>query len=526
MRSTLALTLLLLSCGPTETAHLPPGPDDPAKNLAQLDVFADRVEREAMRASLLGTKPKPFGIRPLLSITDAEVAALNARLHDPRESQCLAAVHSIAVRMQSESDPRVAALLARIAPLRETNAARELAPLLRQLVAARNDWARERSHLPYLELMNGHRGYDPSTASRLEAEVRQALASTTAPPPRAEPAIAARFDAAHCLERASFVFEYLGLPRNAPHLQIRDAAQTGFSIYAFYPIDPPAEQAVTVRAGDGITPHWSTFHEYGHAAMSLLVEPSSCRTMKRPVSFATSESCAKIAERLFYAEEWLQSQGVPAAEIASLRDWERENESIRMRGILADIEFERALYRNPETAGGNPDTWALKRNLAFEPLARADYLLARCAQAAVYRRLRKLPGGLLGDAARKVVRDEVFRGATAMRFEEWFKRAIGEEPNCRAWLEDVVGWPATVVQWGDRRPRLSARADGSDRRGRLSPTGSSMSEVHTATASTYAIGIVSLSSALSRSSRRANTAFSFPAATPFHASRNPSLMKW
>jgi hypothetical protein len=161
---------------------------------------------------------------------------------------------------------------------------------------------------------------------------------------------------------------------------------------------------------------------------------------------------------LFFSEEWLRSQGVPPAEIASLREWERQSELMRMRSILADVEFERVLYRDPNgdlmdqyigiqmnTAGVQPDgafpSWALKRDLVFEPLARMDYLLARCAQAAVYRRLRQLPGGLLGEPARELVREQVFGGATALRFEDWFRRATGTEPNCDAWLEDVAGLP-------------------------------------------------------------------------------------
>jgi hypothetical protein len=130
---------------------------------------------------------------------------------------------------------------------------------------------------------------------------------------------------------------------------------------------------------------------------------------------------------------------------------------MRVRGILADIEFERQLYDNANdshlmdryaaieaTTGGVEisrtfPAWALKRHLAFEPLARVDYLLARCAQAAVYRRLKALPGGLLGESARRVLRDEVFAGATSLHYEEWFRRATRQEPNCSAWLEDVTG---------------------------------------------------------------------------------------
>lgn len=498
MRAAAALaSILLLSCPLTESGTLPPGPDDPVKNLAQLDAFANRVQLEALAAAWnvatdprSDAKPAPFGILPLLLLRDREAGALQRQLDDPRHERCLAAIHSIAVRMQSESDSRVAGTLAEIAVLRarlpeltqvfteeqdvarrkalwdaQADVARALEPLVRRLIAARKQWAWQRSRSGYLELMRNHRGCDPAVAERLEGEVRRALASHAAPvmhpwefeliDPALAARMAARFDEAHSLERASFVFTWLGLPAKPPALHMAEAAQTTFASFAFYPVDPPHDQRITVRAGAGIVPHWSAFHEFGHAAMSLLVEPSSCLTLRRPMSAAVSESCAKIAERLFYSEEWLRAQGVPARDIAALHRFEEQSEAMRMRSILADLEFERLLYDRPD-AGLTKDyaaiqrdaarvaaerqfpAWTLKRHLAFEPLARADYLLARCAQAAVYRRLRRLPGGLTGDAARRVLREEVFQGATALPYEEWFRRAAGAEPDCEAWLEDVA----------------------------------------------------------------------------------------
>ncbi len=461
-RGALVVALLLLySCQQHES--LP--------NFAQHDAFADKVQQEAMRAAWLSAttdrdvKPRSFGMLPLMLLRDDEVRAMDAGLTSPEQKRCLAAIHALAARMQSESDPDVAAQLQLIVPLRrresQASAASELAPLVRRLLAARNRWARS----GYLERMSKHRGYDPATAMRLERQVRDALRTVEGPLMKPwefeamDPALAARmetrFDAAHSLQRASFVFDYLGLPANPPALQVREAKRTEFGSFAFYPIDPPGEQGIVVREGPGIVPHWSAFHEYGHAAMALLTEPGSCRTLRHPYSAAVSEGCAKVTERLFFAEEWLRQQGVPAEDVGAMKRWEVQSERMRMRSILADIEFERAAYANPDgdlpgqysaiqrdtarvDAERDVDAWALKRNLAFEPLARTDYLLARCAQAAIYRRLRPLPGGLLGDAARKVAREEVFRGASGMSYEEWVKRATGEAPDCTAWLEDVA----------------------------------------------------------------------------------------
>lgn len=465
-------------------------------DLERTDVFADRVQTEALRAQWISAtegrnvKPKPFGVMPLLWLTESEIRDMDQSLHDPERRRCLRAIHDVVVLVQSESDPDVAKVLTQIVPLRDripdlsrmftdeadvsrrkaawlsqAAMARELAPLLRQLIEARNQWSLRHSGTRYVEFMRNFRGYDATTADRLEAQVRQTLASM--PVAKSHPwdyefidpvlasRMSAKFDAAHNLERAAFVFQWLGLPEHPPALQIGEPKRTGFSSFAFYAIDPPAEQGITVRPGAGIAPHWAAFHEFGHAAMSLLTVRGTCRTSRRPISPAVSESCAKITERLFYSEEWLQSQGVAPEDIHALRDWERQSERMRMRSILADMEFERALYRNPKdnvmrdyavierkTAGVEIDAsfpaWSLSRTLAFEPLARGDYLLARCAQAALYRRLRAMPGGLLGDEARRFAREQVFRGATELRYEEWFRKITGETPNCTAWLEDVA----------------------------------------------------------------------------------------
>ncbi|MGN6184752.1 MAG: hypothetical protein ACTHQM_13970 [Thermoanaerobaculia bacterium] len=491
------VALFLLSCPPARVPALPPGPDDPVANLTLLDRFADRVQRDSLLASWrTATEPESvnpsarIGVVPLLLLQDDEVRALNARLQDPAQSRCLQAIHDFSIELQSESDRDVVRTLSSIAALRnqlpilgttftdesdlavreqlwmsQADTARALAPLIRDLVAARQRWARQRSQSEYLELIAQHRGYDPRTAQKLEQQVRLAFASS---PPMGHRAwefelidlplaqrMSQRFDAAGCLNRASFVFTLLGLTAQSSAVQVKPAKRTAFSEFASYAIDPPSDHRIVASPGAGIVPHWSAFHELGHAAVSLMAEPQACRTMRRPVSQSVSESCAKVAERLFYAEEWLQAQDVPESEIHALQNWETESERMRMRSILADLEFERVIYAAPRgdwvrdyatiqatTAGVQASDafpeWALKRHLAFEPLTRMDYLLARCAQAAVYRRLRVLPGGLLGTASQKVLREDVFRGASSMRYEEWFRSATGSEPNCAAWLEDVA----------------------------------------------------------------------------------------
>jgi hypothetical protein len=224
-------------------------------------------------------------------------------------------------------------------------------------------------------------------------------------------------------------------------------------------VDPPSDFRVAISPSAGAFPHWASLHEFGHAAQGLLAPAEGARLLRRTACDAVSEACGKLAERLVFSPEWLERQGVPEADRAALQEWERRSERARMRGILADTAFEERLYADPT---GDLDAactevqarlagvrvswempgWTVERTLLLEPLGRFDYLLARCAQAAVYRRLRALPGGLLGEEAGRVLQEEVLAPAAGATFADWFRRAAGREPDCSAWIEDVAGLPA------------------------------------------------------------------------------------
>lgn len=498
MKRLLAALLILCSvcCRKPDGDSLPPGPRDPVKNLLQLDSFTSRVQAEATDAAWqlavdpgACPKPKPYGIAPLQLVTEAELRALNDRLEDPEQRRCLEAIRFLCFRMQSDSDRATSTMIREItkarsafpdlnqifiqepdAAIREKewrslgDAANQLDPILRRLVMARTDWAWSHGWKDYLTVAMERRGYDVSPAQRIETTIKRSLG-----PPKNlqapwdfesfDPALAARmsryFDETSNLSRASFVFTLLGLPANPPGVRLQQPVLTSFSVFAFYGVNPPRDVRITYTPGAGIAPHWSAFHEFGHVAMALLTPISKYKSLQRPFSPAVSEGCAKVAERLFYSPEWLTIQKLPAEDIAALRNWERSSEIARMRSILADLEFERVLYEGSDddleseyvriqkdVAGVKvPDEfpgWTLKRHLAYEPGARMDYLLARCAQAAIYRRLRALKGGLLGEESQRVLREEVFGDAARLSFEEWFRRAAHTEVSCNAWLQDVV----------------------------------------------------------------------------------------
>lgn len=203
----------------------------------------------------------------------------------------------------------------------QAHIATKLAPLLRQLASARKQWAWQRSELAYLELMKRHRGYDPEVTEDLENEVRRALESHDIPKslpwefelidPSLSARMARKFDEAHCLDRVSFVFVYLGLPANPAALQVSDAKQIAFSSFAFYPIDPPADQRITV-----------------------LPAPESCRTGPPFTSLGTRQC------RCW----WCRHRVAPLA-VPYRQPFQRAAQRLQNDGFIRMNGFDRRVYR-------------------------------------------------------------------------------------------------------------------------------------------------------------------------------------
>lgn len=493
----IVICALQVRCGDNP---LPPGPSNAEENLRLYDRFLERMEREYLLASWRRsvdphdcTAPRPFGVMPVLLLSESELTALSQKLRDPEEQHVLNLILDRAVKAQSMSIPGASKFLNQLleqyrtsdrwdiesmgipmepdsgrrreAWLRAFRNAGRIEPLLLNLASAREEWALERNGDGFLNVMRRHRGYEPATAERLLRQLRSALQSSPlaqrdpwdveAGSPELMKRLAAKLDAQGSVERATGFLMFCGLPAHPPQWTLLPPVTSDFSSFATFIIDPGKDVRVLATPAAGLQAQWRILHEVGHVAQALLVPPARFLALRRTASGAVAEGCAKIAERLAYSPEWLSVHGVDPADIAAIKEWERASELARMRGIIADVDFEVEFYRDPTSelqpkflriqrtvCGLNypPEipAWATQRSLAFEPLARMDYLLARCAQAAIYRRLRSQPGGLLGAASAQIVRTDVMNAASGRTFEEWYRRAAGEEADCTAWLEDVA----------------------------------------------------------------------------------------
>lgn len=494
------MALLLVPAGCRRAGEpatgLPPGPRDPAENLALLEAFADRVLRESLEASWHRTfgepaEDAPFGRRPLRGLRSEELAALGRHLPEPEQQARLAAVERVALQLRHDSAPGVAESLAAVdaaraglAPDRaalhrvliesddeaerrrawlEAHAGAErLAPLVVELQRARRRWARGEGFADALEAFRSVDGVEPGTRERLRGQVAEALrvpeGSPLEPPwnlEAADPALARRLwgTLAAVPVELDVLATMAGVGAAAPRWR-RSFETGGRATHATWAVDPPEDVRVVVELEDGLAGAWRLFHEAGHAAQVRRAPPRASPMLQRVRSQAVAEGAAKLFERLAFSPEWLATFGVSEADREAVADWEAVSERGRARRILADTEFEELLHDAP---GGALDAmhrsawaahgllspaelpaWALERSLTRRPGERLDYLLARCAQAAIFRRLRALPGGLFGSEARALLSGEILPAAAGASYEDWFEAATGAPPSCEAWLEDVA----------------------------------------------------------------------------------------
>jgi len=500
LSSLLILAGLTLSCSGSVQGPFPPGPRDPVRNLDTLEAFADRTLREgqiaAWELSLGGSgRALPFGNRPLRALRADEIWSLRSALSAPEDQRRLDVIERTSRLLKQAADPKVTAALARLDAVRarlplddpalhrvllesgDESARRrawlslhagtdELAPLVVELTKARRRWARRAGHDSALTALVEVNGPAKQTALALRDQLTTALEPASGAP-LLDPWNSESFDfglaarlarllpADVVLERSAQVSAWLGA---APTELTAGPDLTGFSSNASYPIDPPIDVRVRVAPAAGLAGAWRVFHELGHAAQARLAPPAAPPMLQRCRSGAVSEGAAKLAERLAWSPEWLRSVGVAEADLERVAEWEAISERARGRRILADAEFEELLHEQPDAAldaihrstwasiaglrsPPEASAWAAQRSLSHAPGERLDYLYARCAQAAIYRRLRALPGGLLGAESSRLLREQVLPAAAGATYEEWFQLSAGEPPNCDAWLQDVAHLP-------------------------------------------------------------------------------------
>lgn len=475
------LVALFLSCTEKEKPALPPGPETAEQNLMLYDAFYDRIDHGAAEGNWKKTtRPeayhltKTIGLKPMLGLLQQEETFWRSHLRSEQDQRIIDAISDKVVRSRSETIPEVLPLLSllrysyarmlsqlpvfyiegeisisREGWLRDSNNARAIAPLLLSVRNARNDYAQQSGVDNFLVYLGDHLGYRSSTADRFRQQVLSDKDAADNPSNNIEEPTAG-FKSQQTLDLGRQFLKMLDLPENPPGLTIQVMPVSDFQVWGTFPVDPPGDVRVALVDTSGRAAEARTFHQFGHAAQALLTPSSGPYTTRRLLSRSVSESCARVAEELIYTPEWLQMQHTRADKFEAIRH--RSAEWRAMRQTLANIEFENVFYEDPSkdpdaefsriqssvagvTVSSREPAWALQKELAFNPRYAVDDLLARCAQAAIYQRLRKLPGGLLGSESLKTMRQDVFEYAAGHRYEEWFSVAAGTQPDCNAWLQ-------------------------------------------------------------------------------------------
>jgi peptidyl-dipeptidase A len=167
--------------------------------------------------------------------------------------------------------------------------------------------------------------------------------------------------------------------------------------------------------------------------------------------------------RLALNAEWLtRIAGVPEAEVAAvaphLRARQRLGMLIFVRWVLVVVNFERAMYQDPERdlnllwwdlverfqlvprpEGRHAPDWAAKIHLALYPVYYQNYMLGELMASQLSRTMTARFGGLIDrPAAGRFLIDELFHRGARNDWDTTVEQITGERLTARYFAEEFV----------------------------------------------------------------------------------------
>lgn len=258
-------------------------------------------------------------------------------------------------------------------------------------------------------------------------------------------------------------FRAIGLPVDEALKASDLEPRPGKSQHAFC-IQIDRERDVRVLANVESVAYWAgtMLHELGHAAYDLYVDPALPFMLRCPAHPLTTEAVALLMGRLVFSPEWLESDaGFEPERVAALeqplRDTRRTARLVFARWCLTVIDFERALYADPDAdldarwwdgverfqevrrpAGRSAPDWASKIHLATNPVYYQNYLVGEtfAAQLAETIHARTGRGVLANPGAGHFLLHQVFRPGASVPWDELVRRATGRPLDPEVYLTD------------------------------------------------------------------------------------------
>lgn len=234
------------------------------------------------------------------------------------------------------------------------------------------------------------------------------------------------------------------------------------------PVDVPGDVRVLCNLVLGTRWMSTTLHEFGHALYDRYVDPSLPLMMRGAAHPLVTEAVAMYFGRLVYDPRWLGAvAGVPPAMARGAASILRTNQILFLRWAMVVVQFERALYTNPEgdldrvwwdlvgrlqglerPDGHTSPDWAAKIHVACYPVYYQNYILGELVASQLSTALAReigtpedpaaapLAGASVGAFFRKL-----FTLGASLPWEETIRRATGSELRAEPYLRQFVEGP-------------------------------------------------------------------------------------
>lgn len=204
-------------------------------------------------------------------------------------------------------------------------------------------------------------------------------------------------------------------------------------------------------------------HELGHGVYDKYVPREIPWLLRSYPHTLSTEAMALIMGSIVFEKDWLaQIRGLPSAEADTLttviRKYERLKELIFTRWVLVMVNFERALYEDPERdlntlwwklvekyqlvrrpEDRNMPDWATKYHVAMAPAYYQNYLLGKIMAAQWEHWLSQHVGGLVNrKEAGDFFRQRVFGLGATLHWNDALEHSTGERLNIQYFVDKYI----------------------------------------------------------------------------------------
>lgn len=204
-------------------------------------------------------------------------------------------------------------------------------------------------------------------------------------------------------------------------------------------------------------------HELGHAVYDKYLDPELPFLLRRPAHTLSTEAIAMLMGRLALDADWLvEVAGAPADQVAEVAPLVRSRQRLGMlifvRWVLVVVNFERALYEDPERdlntlwwdlveryqmvprpEGRDQPDWAAKIHLALYPVYYQNYMLGELMASQLNRTLTRRFGRLIDNpTAGRFLIDELFHRGARADWDTTLEQVTGERLSATYFAEDFV----------------------------------------------------------------------------------------